>query len=322
MAKKKKLKVIITGIWYPVAICRYLWEALLSYPNIETWCAGPYAGREIPWANKENPRGMNLPQKYVLKPDHPTPMTQPPMVSYAMLEKHKPWEPDLWLEVNAGLQAIGKPISAPLAVVATDPHVLNYTGARERADYFFNMQTPYMKSGDIWLPYAYSPKWHAQTDKPIREREWDAALIGLQYPNRINLVNRLRQPNNHLHREGAGFKVFSKLGPSYDDAREIYHNTKIGLNWSSLQDTTARCYELMAFGIPAVMNRVPDLMKLFKDRRDFLGFDSEDEAVAIIHELLNDMDWAEEVGKQGRKAVEEHTWEARIKTIIQETGVI
>lgn len=313
---RRRIRIIVTYIAYPVAMARYLHEALIKRPMTDVWCAGPYTGVWIPWAG-----GMRLPDKYLLPPDHQLPMTQPPMISYPMLEKSKPWEPDLWLEINAGLQALGKPVSAPLAVVATDPHVLDYSQARARADYFFCMQTPYMQPGDIWLPYAYSPKWHKQTDKPIRDRDWDAALIGLQYPNRMNLMRRLRQPNKHPHRDGAGFKVFSDLGPSYDDAREIYHNTKIGLNWSSLQDTTARCYELMAFGIPAVMNRVPDLVTLFEDRRDFLGFDSEDEAVAIVHELLNNMDWAEEVGKQGRKAVEEHNWDSRIENILKETGV-
>ena len=308
MNKKLKLKIAITGIWYPVAMCRYHWEALLSYPNIETWCAGPFTGRAIPWG-----KDMNLPQKYVLKPDHPLPMTQPPMVSYNMLEKHKPWEPDLWLEVNAGLQAIGKPVSAPLAVVATDPHVLDYTHARERADFFFNMQTPYMQPGDIWLPYAYSRRWHTKTEIPAKEREYAASLIGLQYPNRNKLFGELAARN---------FKLFYTLGLAYDDARKIYHNSVCGINWSSLQDTTARCYELMAFGIVPILNRVPDLLKMFKSGTDFLGFSTLNEAVDHVERANKDPDWANRIGEQARKAVEPHHYGARIEAILQEVGLI
>ena len=314
----RRIRVAITYIAYPVAMGRYFHEALIQRPDVEVWSAGPYTGRSIPWKG-----GMHLPEKYLLKPSHDLPLTQPPMISYPVLEIKKPWVPDLWLEINGGLTAIGRPVSAPLAMVLSDPHVLGdfYGPQRHRADYIFNMQTPYMKPGDIWLPYGYSKLWHTPTRIPFANREYDAALIGLQYDQRTKLVNRLRQPNKHPHRDGAGFNVFYDTGPSYDDARDIYHNTRVGLNWSSLEDTTARCFELMALGLPAVMNRVPDLMEMFKDRQDFLGFNSEDEAVAMVHELLAKPDWADEIAQAGIKAVEPHSWGARIEQIFKEVGI-
>ncbi len=313
-----RLNIGITYIAYPVAMARYFHEALLRREDVQVFSAGPYTGRSIPWNG-----GMHLPEKYLLKPTKTMPMTSPPMVSYPLLEKEAPWPIDLWIEVNAGLTAIGKP-SAPLALVLTDPHVLSdfYVAQRGRADYVFGMQSPYLSPGDILLPYGYSPEWHRQTRIPFANREYDVALIGLHYPQRTALVERLRQPNNHPHRDGAGFNVFYDIGQAYDDAEAIYHSTRVGFNWSSKLDTTARCFELMAFGIPAVMNRVPDLMRMFKDREDFLGFDTEDEAVAMIHALLNDPEWAEQVGAAGRKAVEPHTWDARIEQILEETGAI
>ena len=217
---KKPLRIAITYIAYPVAMARYFHEALLRRKDVQVWSAGPYTGRWIPWGG-----GMPLPPEYCLRLNHQTALTQPPMVSYPMLEQHKPWEPDLWLEVNAGLTAIGKPVSAPLAMVLTDPHVLTdfYRSQRSRADFIFNMQSPYLLPGDIWLPYAYSPVWHTPSAIPWAERVNDVALLGLQYEHRTRLVNRLRALNLKVHYE---------LGPAYDDAKAIYHNTRIGLNWS------------------------------------------------------------------------------------------
>ena len=315
----KRIRIAITYICYPVAMARYFHEALIQNPDIEVWSAGPFTGQQIPWGG-----GMKLPESYVLKPSHPTSMTAPPMVSYPMLEKAAPWQPDLWLEINAGMTAIGKPSYAPLAMVLTDPHVLSdfYVAQRPRADYVFNMQTPYMQPGDIWLPYGYSPIWHTETQISFDERTFDCALLGLQYGNRNKLIDRIMLPNQHPRTGGAPFKIAYKLGPAYQDARDIYHNTRVGLNWSSQQDTTARVFELMALGLPAVMNRVPDLMRMFKDGEDFLGFDTEGEAVQHVHALLSDTPRAVEIGKRARKAVEPHSWNARIQSIFEKTGII
>jgi spore maturation protein CgeB len=258
---------------------------------------------------------MNLPSEYVIKPSHPTAMTNPPMVSYPMLEKAAPWQPDLWIEVNAGLVALGKPTNAPLAMVLTDPHVLTdfYREQRSRADFIFNMQTPYSQPGDIHLPYAYSPRWHTPTEIPFEKRKYDAALLGLAYGNRNDLIGKLVARN---------LQVFYRLGPAYDDAKRVYHDTRVGLNWSSLQDTNCRAFELMALGLPAVMNKTPDLMQLFREGQDFVGFDNMDQALSAVDGLLSHPSMAQQIGENARRAVEKHTWRARIQTIFERTGVV
>ncbi len=238
------------------------------------------------------------------------------MISDPMLEKHVPWKPDLWIEVNAGFNAIDRPTSGPLALVLSDPHVLSdtyYPKRRALADYVFNMQTPYMKEGDIHLPYAYSQRWHTPTEIPFADREWDAALIGLPYENRNKLVNRLKAD---------GLNVNYTIGPAYDDARDIYHNTRVGLNWSSLLDTTARCFELMALGIPAVMNAVPDLMSMFEAGIDFRSFTTLEGAVKLVHDILESPSEHEYLVENALKAVKPHTWDARIDEIFKTVGLI
>jgi hypothetical protein len=310
------IKVGFVSIFYPLFMGRYMLEALLRRKDVEVFTAGPFTGRWIPWEG-----GMNLPQKYVHTPDFPMPANVPASIVWSMVEARAPWEPDIWINVSSTLITKGRPKST-YAVIAADPHVLNYDEERAKADLFFNMQKPYMKEGDRWLPYGYDPIWHAQTTKPIRERQHDATLLGMAYPSRTSLVNRLRAPNKHKRREGKGFNVFYELGKCYEDAREVYHDSVIGLNWSSLQDTTARVYEIMAFGIVPIINRVPDLMDLFRDREEFLGFDTEDEAVAMVHTILDDLDWAQEIGEKARRAVEPHTWDARMEKVLGVAGLL
>ena len=287
-------------------------EALQRRDDVELWTYGPFSGAWIPWG-----AGMNLPAKYVFTPNAPLPLGPgvQPIVRYGQMEMLKPWEPDLWLEVNAGLEAQGRPVSGKYAVIGTDPHVLGqiYDRVRPRADYFFGMQSPYLGEGDIFLPYAYDPIWHSPSPIPMKERHYDLALIGLQYQQRTNLVDILRT---------RGKNVYYELGKVYDEARDIYHNTKVAFNWSSLQDTTARVYELMAMGTVPVLNRVPDLMRMFVDGEDFIGFDNTNEAVNAIEHYLENPEDAEKIATQAKEAVKEHTWDARMETVLQEVGLL
>jgi hypothetical protein len=302
------MKIAFTMIHYPVAMGRYFLEALLRREDVELWTAGPFTGRWIPWAG-----GMHLPESYVRAPDFALPFGGgTPSLPYEIVENRCPFKPDLWLEVNAGMSPTGRP-SGLYAVVGTDPHVLNYDRVRRGADYFFCMQRPYAKPGDHWLPYAYDPVYHSPSPKKVGERKHDAALIGLPYEQRTKLVQALR---------AQGRDVFYELGPAYGDARDVYHDTKVGLNWSSLQDTTARCFELMAMATVPVLNRVPDLMSMFKDGEDFLGFDTMDEAVAHVTWAIENPEDAEQLGRQAMNAVNEHTWAHRVDAILQTTGVV
>lgn len=302
------LKIAFISIFYPLFMGRYMLEALLRRKDCEVWTAGPYTGRWIPWGS-----GMNLPQNYIYQPDFPLPFGQgQPLVSYKMLEAKLPFEPDIWINVSSTLVTYGKPTKGLYAVIAADPHVLDYDQERAKADLFFNMQKPYMKAGDRWLPYGYDPVWHAQTTIPWGDRRHDAALLGLKYANRNNLVARLR---------AKGYDVAYDLGPCYEDAREIYHSTRVGLNWSSLKDTTARVFEIMAFGIAPVINRVPDLFEIFTEGQDFLGFDNLDEAVTQVGWCLENPEAANALGEQARLSVEPHSWDARMQSVLEEAGL-
>ncbi len=303
-----KIKVAFVSIFYPLFMGRYMLEALLRRSDTEVWTAGPFTGRWIPWRG-----GMNLKPHYHFTPNFPLAAGQPPyQLNFKILEKNCPFEPDIWINVSSTLETHHRP-EAKYAVIAADPHVLNYDKERAKADLFFNMQRPYMKPGDIWLPYGYDPIWHAQTTKPAKDRIYDAALLGLDYPSRNSLVTAL---------QSKGMKVFYECGPCYEDARDIYHETIVGLNWSSLQDTTARVFEIMAFGIAPVLNRVPDLMEMFKEGEHFLGFSDLAEGVRQVERCIGDKEFAEALGVSARNAVEPHSWDARMEAVLKEAELV
>lgn len=293
-----KLKIVFSQIFYPVSIGRYLEFALDRCNDVEVYKVGPFSGNWIPWAG-----GMTLPEKYAKQPDLPLSMNGA-RIPISFIEHKLPWQPDLWLQVDAGFHFQGKPQHSQNFIIGTDPHVLNYDHQRQLADKFFCMQAHYARSGDEYLPYAYDPIYHSPEKQP---RNYDVCLIGLHYENRNKLVNELKD---------RGINVFYSLGPSFDEARTLYNQAPIGINWSSLQDLTARVFELLGMHRLAVVNDVPDLSHFFVDERDLIVFETIDEAIEKIVHYLDNSSETEIIAEQGHKTVQAHTWDARIEQIL------
>lgn len=297
-----KYTIILTGLFYPLAILRYFEAALRRCLDINLITVGPYPspGTWIPWNN-----GMHLLGKYATPPTIPLPLGRP-FIPISFIEAQLPKTPDLWLQIDAGFYLEGRPQNGKNIIVATDPHVLPYDQQRTFADTFYCMQDCYKKEGDVYLPYAYDPIWHAPEDQ---ERLFDVCLLGLHYPQRNALVDRLMQN---------GVKVYYDLGPVFDEARTIYNQAPIGLNWSSKDDLTARVFELLGMRRLAVVNNVPDLPRFFRDGVDLVTFSTLEEATEkILHYLANE-DQLEAIAERGHKTVEPYTWDARVEQIINE----
>ena len=294
------MNVVLSGIFYPMAILRYFEAAIRRRDDVELFTVGPYTGSWIPWNG-----GMSLPQKYAGAPglvlgSRPTRPTH-----IALVEAQLPWKPDLWLQIDAGWHIYGKPVGGKNVIVGTDPHVLNYDAQRTYAATFYCMQAVYAKPGDEYLPYAYDPVWHAPEKQP---RKYDVCLIGLHYETRNKLIASLK---------GWGFDVYYDIGPCFDEARTLYNQAPVGLNWSSLQDLTARVFELLGMKRLAVVNRVPDLPRFFEDGSDLLAFDTLGEAVEKVIFALEHPAEAEDIAAAGHAAVQGHTWDTRIDQILE-----
>ena len=303
-----KKRVVLSGLFYPVAILRYFEAALRARPDVELITVGPYTGTWIPWGGS-----MNLPEKYAISPTIPLHkhMVQAGSVSAGFLSEQELLDDvDLWIQCDAGWYFNTRPPAKHVVHIATDPHVLDYSRQRVLSDKFFNMQKFYSKPGDIYLPYAASRYHHYPVDA---EKEYDVCIVGLQYTNRNRLVDVLRSQ---------GISVFYTLGLGPDEYREAYSKARVGVSWSSLSDLIARVFEVGAMGLPLVTNRVPDLPLHFIEDFDYLGFDTVHEAVEKI-KLLLDVDIVSKVNSDSllNKVFMHHTYDNRIQQIFEEVGL-
>jgi hypothetical protein len=303
LGAEMKRKVLVLSMHYPFAISSYFLKALKNREDVDLKTCGQHTGTWIPWRG-----GMNLPAKYDNRPDivlGGVNMLNKPIAYSLVSAQLGDWKPDLILNIDAGTHWEAKPdAGCPVATVATDPHVLGYQVPRGYSDFFFNMQKYYSENKDIYLPYAYSTYDHyREQGEPYI---YDASLIGLQYPQRIELVNSLRNWGNNVYFEN---------GDVFDEARKIYSQTRVGISWSSMRDLIARVFEFMAFGVVPVINRVPDLPLHFKEDVHYLGFDTVPEAVEKVKFALENPEFSDTMVTNALQAVKPHTYDARVQQI-------
>jgi hypothetical protein len=322
-----KLKVVLAYKAYPFTIANYYRRALERRNDVELFTLGEFFGQQIPWNG-----GMEIPMKYYNQVDLPLPigMNRP---TWKNIEPHFPWKPDLILNVDAGFHFSDKP-KVPYIVVGTDPHVLQdwYDDVRPKADIFYSMQTSYMRNGDKFLNYAFDQWCHYPT-RPLHtierfsvngqeecsahcvKNEYDCSLIGLHYPHRNEWVSKLR---------AKGITVNYRIGDIYDEYREENNKAWIGLNWSSLQDVTARVFEICAMRLVPVLNRLDGLDKLgFEEGRHYLGFSTMEEAVEKVLWAKNNRPFAEQISLNAYNFVHEkdYTYDKNVRTILRDIGL-
>lgn len=302
----KKIKVVLSAIWYPLSMATYFWRAFEQRKDIDLQVAGPFTGDWIPWMY-----GMHLPQKYIKTPDIPLPReTINQHIPSIVIEHQLPWIPDIWIQIDAGWHFANRPNAGVVVHIQTDPHVLKpqYELPTSYSDIKFCMQRQYMHPGEIYLPYAADETIHYPMDV---DKIYDACLIGLQYPSRNNLVDVLR---SH------GLQVKYTTGEIFDEYRLSYNQSKIALNWSTLDDIPARFFEGMAMGLPVVSNIVPDIEKLgFIEGKDFFGFHNLGEADNKVKQLLVDEGLRSWVAENGyHKVMANHLWKYRVEQILKE----
>lgn len=306
-----KTKVLVSANWFGITACaEYVVRALKRRTDVEVKTIGAFPGRSIAWANPSV-----LPEKYVFRPDYPLPaMPIGAEVPIQMISNQlKQFHPDMFIQVDAGFHFIGKIDNCINITILTDPHVLReyYNKVKSQYDIVFCTQTPYSVGGDeFYLPYAYDSEWHKSV---IQDKIYDVMLIGNTYANRVDLMDTLSND---------GIKTYFKLGIAKDDVTELMSQSLIGLNWSSLDDLTARVWEIMGCGQIPVINRVTDLQYFFKEDEDYLGFSTKQEAIDKIKMVLENPGMYYQTVLNYTKKLSLHTWDERVKTILYTSGFL
>ena len=315
-----KIKVLLLYIVYPMALATYFKKALEHREDVDLKVCGPYTSNWMPWLN-----GVEVPAKYAIPPHIPLPF--PPNVgevNYEMVQAQLgDWKPDIVINVDAGIHWKYKPNTGMVVTVGTDPHVLNewYDVPRKYSDKFFNMQLCYSKSGDAYLPYAYSKYDHYPTQDNYQafiqgdvippEKDIDAVLIGMPYENRVLWKQSL---------EKHGISVILENGPVFDEARTLYNRGHIGLNWSSMDDLNARAFEIPAMKLAPVMNIVPDIGRFFEQGVHYSGFANLSEAVEKVVWLKEHPVECKTMTEEAYKNIQGQTYDARVEQIFKECG--
>jgi glycosyltransferase involved in cell wall biosynthesis len=122
----------------------------------------------------------------------------------------------------------------------------------------------------------------------------------------------------------AGWKYAKYLG--HKSLEEVYGYLKISKVGISilypvknyLTSLPVKTFEYMAYSLPIVMSNFPYWKKIFKEYALFTNhYDPKDIAEKILY-LLDNPDEAKELGKKGRKLIEEkYSWEAESKKLLE-----
>lgn len=301
------MKIAISYFHYAItAAGEYISRAAKRLGH-EVKTIGPYFGTTMPYGTMG---GMSVSDDYDHKPDVVLPERNSVPIGFVEAQLGD-WKPDIWLDVNAGFWLDGRPATGKRITWLTDPHVLRglYDNILHQYDRVFCSQLTYMQKGEIYIPYGYDPEWCA----PLTlEKEYDVTCVGNIYENRVRLFQRLN---------AEGYRTYLQVGAAKEDAKTLYNQSIVGLNWSSRLDMTARVFEVMAMGIVPVINRVPELAQFFEEGKHYLGFSDENEAANKIKMAVDNPDIAKTIGENARKIMveEKHSWDDRIQEMLSLT---
>jgi hypothetical protein len=291
------LRILIHAVHYPVCSARYAADAFTRLGH-EVRHVGLETGRDI-W-------GLALPEKYIWPQNPP----------------EAGWIPDLCILMDTAYQWHHP--SAPTVIWSVDNHVRNLrpTGisvghqpgiapqglplvAHYFLAHFHGPAQPISSLDETWLPCGYDPRWHTPSSIPFEAREYDVALIGVMYPQRVQLVEALR---------GAGLKVLAGTGLVYDQYVAAYHNARISLCVSACGDVAQRVFETAAMGCVVMSDDCADFAILRP--KGLWIYDPAtvvDEAQAILAQpqaAIANIEFAKSWARP-------HTWDSRAQLLLE-----
>ena len=105
---------------------------------------------------------------------------------------------------------------------------------------------------------------------------------------------------------------------NYKDANKVYSSSKILLGLQNYPDLlTQRTYEILGSGGFLLTVDTPGVRKNFIPGKDLAVSLTPEDTIQRVHYYLNHSQKRSEIQRQGRKAVQAHTYKSRAKQIIK-----
>ena len=163
----------------------------------------------------------------------------------------------------------------------------------------------------IWLPHAVEPKAYRII---TALKKYDVCFVG-----HINAQNRIDALDTFF-KEFPNFYYGQRL---FEEAAEIYNQSKICFNISHLDDVNMRCFEVMASKGFLLTNDISTLHDLFVDGTHLITYKNEREMIDKAHYYLEHDDEREKIAEAGQKEVlARHTFKHRCETILSHIGLL
>jgi spore maturation protein CgeB len=189
-----------------------------------------------------------------------------------------------------------------------------------------------------WLPFACDEQVHRPPDPADRPGEGPTprvVFVGSHYPERQILLRFLRGlpvgiwgPGWERARHDPHLEGMLRGGALRPSAwRRLYAAAEVAINIHygafgprevSGELANTRVFEILACGVCQVVDRQGDVLRLFRDGEELLGFSAGEELRSRVEEALRDADRRRRVAAAGRRAVlAAHTYLHRARRLVE-----
>ncbi len=211
------------------------------------------------------------------------------------------------------------PIPSPSVFWSSDTH-LGYDwrlAKARRTDFNFvcqkRAQEDFTAAGVpnvIWMPHAVEPLAYPHIPSI---KKYDLCFIGhMNDQSRIDALDR-------MFKEFPSFFFGKRL---FEEAAEVYCQSKVVFNISIKDDINMRVFEALATGSFLLTNDIPTLHELFTDGVHLVTYKTLDEAVEKARYYIAHDEEREAIAKAGMAEVlAKHTFKHRVLQVLKTTGL-
>ncbi len=307
----KQKRILLAFIHYPSSSGRFLRRAFERLGH-DVKTVGPCTGPFI-WGTRLADTTIDLPTVEVK--DVPNAVAIP---AQPVLDSLGDWQPDLIVTADSAFTLSGD-TPCPHVVYGVDNHARDYqiVGHDGQWDHHFfahQFAGRMQDKNTSWLPCGYDPEIHVNTT-PFYERPVHAMLLGVGYPERMQLAERLGKPFGEPERV---FMVGVGLGPILQEYATQYNTSLVSLCKSAAGDVAQRVFEGMAMGCVILTDPCHDFEALGLEKgKHYLEYTTPDEAFEQLKALVDaPTERVEEIIEAAGEWVKPHTWDARCQQIL------